>query len=194
MQGKKKKAHTCASLLGESDASRSRNLTHPNLQQIFKNAEGRERRKPPQMEVRQGKPPGSSPTLVLSEVPGSGRIRPCLATPPSSHCNRSITIPYKRQERNGDAQISTRNRVTELKNGPGDSTQDLATQRGVGKLEEKEKEGTLPSKDSPRAAGRCSRAAVLTRGQAIENGRVQAAQAVPHHRTQVWHCMPRMAA
>lgn len=39
----------CASLLGESGASKGRNLPHPNPCQIFKNAGGNERRNPLQI-------------------------------------------------------------------------------------------------------------------------------------------------
>lgn len=51
----------------------------------------------------------------------------------------------------------------------------------------------LPSEDSPRAAGQCSGAAAPMRAQAVRHGRVKVVQALSCHRTQVWHCTPRMA-
>lgn len=144
--------------------------------------------------VLQGKPPGSSRTLASSGVPGSGRIRLHWAVHAPSHCSHSITGPSKRRKewRRSNFFWKWGSQAEEwvwwLHSGLG-----YIKGGWSGDLRRRNREVPLPSKDSPRAAGWCTGAALLMGVQAIGNGRVPEAEAVLWHRTQVWHCTLRTA-
>ena len=74
--------------------------------------------------TRVGGPAGKLPScLVLLGVPGPARIWPCSTTTHTHTHAVSLhdykRFPSKQQERNGKAQVSTGNKVMELRNRPG---------------------------------------------------------------------------